>query len=80
LASDPQETRDLIDTPHGEARAAALEETLRTMLDPEETDRRCKTDQLAHAERMGGEDQIRNRGTFNYTPVPGDPLNMETVS
>jgi choline-sulfatase len=80
LAADPQEQRDLIDEASGKERAATLEATLRTMLDPEEIDQRCKNAQLAHADKMGGEAEIRSRGTFNYTPVPGDPLNMEKVS
>jgi choline-sulfatase len=80
LAADPREECDLIQEPHGQERATTLEATLRTMLDPEETDKRCKMDQLAQAGRMGGETEIRGRGTFNYTPVPGDPLNMEKIS
>jgi choline-sulfatase len=79
LAADPLEQNDLIETEHGASRAAALEETLKTMLDPEETDRRCKQDQLAHAGRMGGVDAIRARGSITYTPVPGDPINLEKV-
>ena len=76
LGADPQEMRDLGD----DAKADALEAKLRQFLDPEDVNRRAMADQLAHADRHGGVDAVRARGTFSYTPVPGDDLNLERVS
>jgi len=78
LAGDPKETRDRMLDGSGAAVAARLEAKLRAMLNPEATDARAKADQLAHADRHGGVDAVRTRGTFSYTPVPGDEANMET--
>lgn len=80
LARDPEETRDLMQDGGGAEVVAKLEAKLRAILDPEATDARAKADQLAHAERHGGVDAVRRRGTFSYTPVPGDDANMETFS
>lgn len=79
LANDPAETHDRMADGSGAVVAAALEAKLRTLLDPEATDARAMADQLAHADRHGGADAVRQRGTFSYTPVPGDEANMETV-
>lgn len=79
LDADPKETNDLIVRGQGGGKAAALEARLRAMLDPEAVDARAKAEQLAHAEKHGGADAIRDRGSITYTPVPGDPLDMETV-
>jgi len=76
LKDDPFETKDLA----GEdaSRLAALEAKLRTIVDPESVDLRAKSDQMTHIERHGGVDAVRERGTFNYSPVPGDDAAMET--
>ena len=79
LASDPMEARDCILAGEGGETAAALEAKLRDLVDPEAVDARAKAEQLAHADRHGGVDAVRDRGAFSYTPVPGDPLNMEKV-
>ncbi len=78
LKDDPLETRDLAgeDGP----RLAALEAKLRAIVDPAAVDYRAKTDQLNHMERHGGAEAVRQRGTFNYSPVPGDGAKMETFS
>jgi choline-sulfatase len=76
LKNDPQETDDLAG--EGDGRLASLEEKLRRIVDPEAVDARAKADQRAHMERHGGADAVRRRGTFNYSPVPGDDANMET--
>ncbi|MDH3703885.1 MAG: sulfatase, partial [Alphaproteobacteria bacterium] len=79
LAADPTETRDRILSGEGGETATALEAKLRDVVDPEAVDARAKAEQLAHAERHGGVDAVRDRGAFSYTPVPGDPLDMEKV-
>lgn len=77
LASDPQETQDLATT--DEEILKRLEGKLRQIVDPEDVDRRAKSDQRAHMARNGGADAIRKRGTFNYSPVPGDDAAMESL-
>ncbi len=76
LKNDPHETNDLAGA--GGARLAELEAALRTIVDPEAVDRRAKKDQRTHLKRYGGADAVRQRGTFNYSQVPGDAANMET--
>ena len=76
LQLDPFETQDL--SGEGSPKVAELEAKLRAIVDPEEADYRAKTDQLTHIERFGGADAVRQRGTFNYSPVPGDDAKMET--
>jgi choline-sulfatase len=79
LAADPTETRDRILAGEGSETEAALEAKLRALLDPEAVDARAKAEQLAHTDRHGGVDAVRERGSITYTPVPGDPLDMEKV-
>jgi len=79
LSTDPLETDDLVRAGEGGEKASALEAKLRALLDPEAVDARAKADQLAHAERHGGVDAVRERGSITYTPVPGDPLDLENV-
>ena len=79
LAADPQETNDLMLAGDGGDLAATLEAELRGIVDPEAADARAKADQLVHADRHGGVDAVRARGSITYTPVPGDPLDMETT-
>lgn len=78
LKADPGETVDL--AREGDTRTAELESLLRTIVDPEAVDFRAKTDQMTHIERHGGVEAVRRRGTFNYSPVPGDAAAMETFS
>lgn len=78
LKNDPSETRDLAE--EEPARLSALEAKLRTIVDPESVDFRAKSDQMTHIERHGGVEAVRQRGTFNYSPVPGDDAAMETYN
>jgi choline-sulfatase len=80
LASDPHETRDLIElaaeNEHVAQQAAALEAKLRAIVDPEAADRRAKADQLARAEQHGGIESIAATGYFTHTPTPGQSAEM----
>jgi choline-sulfatase len=77
LAADPQELHDLAaDQP---AKVEALEAALRQILDPEATDARAKADQRAMAERIGGNQAIRERGAFPFTPPPGTEARVVEV-
>jgi choline-sulfatase len=77
LAADPDETNDLAGAEP--ARVARLEAALREILDPEATDARAKADQQAMVERVGGNDAIRKRGAFPFTPPPGTHARMVEV-
>lgn len=72
LASDPDETRDLIAQGRGHDRAAALEARLRSIVSPEDADARAKADQRARAAELGGKEGIlARRAGFVYSPPPG---------
>ncbi|MEM7026398.1 MAG: sulfatase-like hydrolase/transferase [Pseudomonadota bacterium] len=76
LAADPDENDDLAESEP--KRVARLEAALRTILDPDAIDARAKADQQAMVERVGGNDAIRKRGAFPFTPPPGtDPRMVE---
>jgi len=72
LAADPEERRDLIAAGEGHDLAAALEQELRTIVDPEAADAAAKADQRARAAELGGKEAIMaRRGGFVYSPPPG---------
>lgn len=72
LANDPEELHDLIAEGRGHDRAAVLERTLRTIVDPEAADAAAKADQRARVAELGGKDAIlARRGGFVYSPPPG---------
>ncbi len=72
LGDDPMETRDLIELGKAAPTAQRLEEKLRVILDPEETDQRAKTDQRRKVQEHGGLEQIlKRRGEFSFSPPPG---------
>ena len=72
LANDPHELIDLMDRPAGNKRAEKLERTLRSIIDPEEVDRRARADQKGFADKYGGKEKILElRSGFVYSPPPG---------
>jgi choline-sulfatase len=79
LAHDPDERRDLADTPEGRFRAATLEPQLRAFCDPEAVDCRAKEDQRRKAEFWGGNEAILKEGLLVYTPPPGVSAEIETA-
>ena len=74
LAVDPEERRDLAESPDREADAllARFEAELRELLDPEAVDRRAKADQAARVAAYGGREAVLARGTFANSPTPDD--------
>ena len=70
LNEDPVETNDLANDPAYADILDRLERELRKIVDPEATDARAKAAQLAHAERNGGVDAIRNQQNITMTPPP----------
>ena len=71
LEADPEELHDLgTDNAHAEIRAAC-EARLRSMLDPEETDRRAKARQAELMALNGGREAVIARGDLGFSPPPG---------
>lgn len=71
LEADPHEANDLGESPaHAEVRAR-LEAELRKIVDPDAVNALAFADQEARIRAYGGEEAIRQRGDFGYTPAPG---------
>jgi choline-sulfatase len=74
LATDPEEEHDLAtDLAHQQV-LATCEAALRTLLDPEAVDALAKNDQTQKVVAHGGEKAVRARGSFGYTPAPGETV------
>lgn len=71
LERDPMEMDDLVVRGAGAEREAALEAELRGLCDPEAVDRNAKADQHRWADKYGGNEAIKAKKTFAYTPPPG---------
>jgi choline-sulfatase len=72
LQDDPQELHNLAEDPQYQPTRERLITALRKQLDPETVDIRARADQAALIERLGGEEAVRRRGTFDNSPVPGE--------
>jgi choline-sulfatase len=71
LAADPHEANDLGESPAHAARRAELEAELRKILDPDAVNERAFADQERRIAQHGGEEALKRRGDFGYTPAPG---------
>lgn len=72
LDADPGEASDLALQPGHEAIMAEGERRLRAICDPAEVTARAFADQQARIESFGGEQAVRQRGSYPYTPAPGE--------
>jgi choline-sulfatase len=81
LEADPEEGTNLAQHPNYAAVVAELDRTLRSIVDPEDADRRANEAQRQLIESRGGPEQVMaNLVTEkNYTPVPTDIV-AETTS
>lgn len=77
LEADPLEESDLMLEGGNHPVARELEAALREIVDPEGVDARAKADQLAHAERFGGLDEVAKAGVFSASPIPGKAVDLE---
>ena len=77
LEADPLEERDLMLEVEHHPVAKQLEAELRLIVDPEDIDRRAKADQLAHAEKFGGVEEVAKAGVFSASPIPGKQVELE---
>jgi choline-sulfatase len=73
MLDDPYETRDLAGDPTFAQTLAASERELRSICDPEEVDRRAKSDQRRRLEAGGGVEAVLAGGVkVPYTPAPDE--------
>jgi choline-sulfatase len=72
LQQDPHESTDLAGLPGMHAVLAQCNAALRATLDPEKVSGLAFADQAALIAAHGGEDMVRKRGDFGYTPAPGE--------
>ncbi len=79
LLADPDEWEDLAASPEHQPVVAAMETELRALLDPEAVDAQAKADQKAKVASLGGEEALRQRGSFENSPVPGEKPQFKLV-
>jgi choline-sulfatase len=72
LQRDPEEMHDVSGDPAYRDVLNRLDRELRNLVDPEAIDAQAKADQRAIVERNGGREAIVAKGTFGYTPAPGE--------
>jgi choline-sulfatase len=70
LGKDPLETNDLVDDQSYAETLLRLQQELRRIVDPDATNVRAKTDQLAHALKHGGPKAIRSEQNIVASPPP----------
>ena len=70
LGEDPDELVDLGRDPGRAADRSYCEEVLRSIVDPEEADRRAFADQRMLEEALGGRIAVERYSRFDHTPVP----------
>jgi choline-sulfatase len=72
LENDPLETRDLALKSGHEAIIAEGEKRLRAICDPTEVSERAFRDQERRIAELGGAKAVLERGSYPYTPAPGE--------
>lgn len=70
LEQDPEELTDRASDPDWAPIVARFDASLRSMLDPEDVDRRAKRRQSELIEQAGGRAAVLNGDDFGWTPVP----------
>ncbi|HEX5079445.1 MAG TPA: sulfatase-like hydrolase/transferase [Geminicoccaceae bacterium] len=72
LETDPEEANDLGQSAAHAEVLAACEAKLRSVVDPEAASELAFRDQGEKIAKHGGEEAVRRRGHFPYTPAPGE--------
>jgi choline-sulfatase len=72
LHNDPDEQIDLAGQPAHADILQKLDVRLRTIVDPDEMDRRAKADQKRRLDLAGGAAAVLGGGSLGYTPAPGE--------
>ena len=78
LENDPLELKDLSGNDEYRNILTEYEERLRSIVDPEDADRRAKIDQAAKVEAFGGKQKVLKHGAFEVSPTPGSKPKMVT--
>ena len=76
LLEDPEELVDLAAEPAQQHILRECELALRAYLDPEEVDARAKGRQAELLASYGGREAALARGTFSFTPAPGEQVKL----
>ena len=69
LEKDPHELVDLIHNPEYSDIVNMMDEKLRDICDPEETDQRAKKEQMALLEQHGGKEKVM-KNILSFSPIP----------
>ena len=72
LAADPMETRDLALASGHDAALGEGERRLRAICDPAKVSRQAFEDQERRIRELGGTEAVLKRGSYPYTPAPGE--------
>jgi choline-sulfatase len=72
LVADPLEADNLAGRADFASSVAEYEAVLRSIVDPDDADRRARADQAATLDGLGGRDAILKRGSFAGTPAPAE--------
>ena len=70
--ADPMETRDLALEPNNEVTIAEGERRLRAICDPAKVSAQAFDDQERRIRELGGAEAVLKRGSYPYTPAPGE--------
>lgn len=79
LSKDPDEEHDLLGGGASHPMADELFASLREIVDPDEVDRRAKSDQRSRIQELGGVDEVVKAGVFSVSPVPGKSIEREEI-
>ena len=79
LSKDPDEEHDLLGGGGSHPMADELFASLREIVDPDEVDRRAKSDQRSRIQELGGVDEVVKAGVFSVSPVPGKSIEREEI-
>ena len=77
LEKDPDELEDLSGNPVYSDIEAELYKKLTNLMDPLMTHKLARRDQLSRIAAAGGRDAVINRGSFGYTPAPGEIVSYQ---
>ena len=77
LEKDPDELEDLSGNPVYSDIEAELYKKLTNLMDPLMTHKLARRDQFSRIAAAGGRDAVINRGSFGYTPAPGEAVRYQ---
>lgn len=72
LSEDPLETHNLAESSGHSQILQYFTEMINDIIDPKAIDKQAKADQHKKVMEAGGYEAVKNRGTFDNTPIPGE--------